>query len=168
MIKAIETSYKGYRFRSRLEAKWAVFLDHIGWEWQYEPEGFELGDGDRYLPDFLIEDCLWLEIKAKLPTADELRKARKLADQSDKAIVFGVGLPDAYGISYGLAGFQGGMESGLDLDLIGQLASLNTYCYSKWKRPGWLLFDSPDREDFAACDAAKGARFEFGESGARP
>jgi hypothetical protein len=28
-IKAIETSYKGYRFRSRLEARWAVFFDAL-------------------------------------------------------------------------------------------------------------------------------------------
>ena len=26
-IKPIETHYKGYRFRSRLEARWAVFFD---------------------------------------------------------------------------------------------------------------------------------------------
>jgi hypothetical protein len=26
-IKAIETRYKGYRFRSRLEARWSVFFD---------------------------------------------------------------------------------------------------------------------------------------------
>ena len=26
-IKPIETNYKGYRFRSRLEARWAVFFD---------------------------------------------------------------------------------------------------------------------------------------------
>jgi hypothetical protein len=40
-INAIETHYKGYRFRSRLEARWAVFFDALGYEWQYEPEGFE-------------------------------------------------------------------------------------------------------------------------------
>ncbi len=28
-IKAIETRYKGYRFRSRLEARWAVFFDAL-------------------------------------------------------------------------------------------------------------------------------------------
>lgn len=55
MLKAIETHYKGYRFRSRLEARWAVFFDNIGLEWVYEPEGFELGDGVRYLPDFKID-----------------------------------------------------------------------------------------------------------------
>ena len=36
MIKAIETIYNGYRFRSRLEARWAVFFDEMGikYEWQ--------------------------------------------------------------------------------------------------------------------------------------
>ena len=28
-IKPIETKYNGYRFRSRLEARWAVFFDMI-------------------------------------------------------------------------------------------------------------------------------------------
>ena len=32
-IKAIETSYKGYLFRSRLEARWAVFFDALGLVW---------------------------------------------------------------------------------------------------------------------------------------
>ena len=54
MIKAIETRYKGYRFRSRLEARWAVFFDALGLEWEYEPEGYELSDGSWYLPDFRI------------------------------------------------------------------------------------------------------------------
>jgi hypothetical protein len=55
MVKAIETRYKGYRFRSRLEARWAVFFDALGWEWRYEHQGYEIGWGDtsRYwLPDF--------------------------------------------------------------------------------------------------------------------
>lgn len=54
-IRAIETIYKGYRFRSRLEARWAVFFDALGVEYEYEPEGFELGDGMRYLPDFRLK-----------------------------------------------------------------------------------------------------------------
>jgi hypothetical protein len=29
-IKAIETLYRGYRFRSRTEARWAVFFDGVG------------------------------------------------------------------------------------------------------------------------------------------
>ena len=33
-FKAIETKYKGFRFRSRLEARWAVFFDALGIEWE--------------------------------------------------------------------------------------------------------------------------------------
>ena len=68
MIKAIETRYKGYNFRSRLEARWAVFFDALGIAWEYEPEGFELPDGTRYLPDFkvTVSDGVidWYEVKA--------------------------------------------------------------------------------------------------------
>lgn len=65
-IKAIETEYNGYRFRSRLEARWAVFFDACGIEYVYEPEGFELGNGLRYLPDFYLpNDDVWIEIKGK-------------------------------------------------------------------------------------------------------
>ena len=53
-IRAIETSYDGYRFRSRLEARWAVFFNAAGIEYQYEPEGFILEDGSWYLPDFYL------------------------------------------------------------------------------------------------------------------
>lgn len=66
MIKAIETQWKGYRFRSRLEARWAVFFERLGWRWEYEPQGFEK-DGVKYLPDFQIhpteELSYWVEVK---------------------------------------------------------------------------------------------------------
>lgn len=42
MIKAIETFYKGYKFRSLLEARWAVFFDALEIKWEYELEGFDL------------------------------------------------------------------------------------------------------------------------------
>jgi hypothetical protein len=79
-MRAIETRYKGYRFRSRLEARWAVFFDKVGLEWVYEPEGFELGDGVRYLPDFRIVDWgTYIEIKPALPSLEELHKLFLLA-----------------------------------------------------------------------------------------
>lgn len=63
-IRAIATRYKGCHFRSRLEARWAVFLDHLGVPWQFETEGYEFPDGTRYLPDFwLPESKVFLEIK---------------------------------------------------------------------------------------------------------
>lgn len=79
-IKPIQTRYKGYHFRSRLEARWAVFFDSLGIEWMYEPEGFLGLYGEYYLPDFKIK-CynyqgnyvdFWIEVKpsGKLTQAD--------------------------------------------------------------------------------------------------
>jgi hypothetical protein len=53
-IQAIETEYKGYLFRSRLEARWAVFFDTLGIEWKYESEGYKTANGEMYLPDFVL------------------------------------------------------------------------------------------------------------------
>jgi hypothetical protein len=67
-LKAIQTAYRGYRFRSRLEARWAVFLDAAAIEWDYEIEGFNL-DGTYYLPDFwLRRSQAFLEIKPEAPS----------------------------------------------------------------------------------------------------
>lgn len=89
-IKAIETRYKGYRFRSRLEARWAVFLDTLGIKYEYEKEGFELQDGTRYLPDFWLplemanrpDAGYWLEIKPVAPSDQELTSLTLLTRQS--------------------------------------------------------------------------------------
>lgn len=78
-IKAIPTRYAGCHFRSRLEARWAVFFDALGIEWEYEPQGFNcywrLNLDDTtfpYLPDFWLPDeHLWVEVKGSL-TDDEL------------------------------------------------------------------------------------------------
>lgn len=85
MIKAIPTEYKGYRFRSRLEARWAVFFDACGVEWEYEPEGFDLGNGTYYLPDFLLHGVggraagdLYIEVKGNM-TMEDARKIKLFA-----------------------------------------------------------------------------------------
>lgn len=64
-LRAIDTEYKGYLFRSRLEARWAVFFDAMQAVWQYESEGYELGDGLRYLPDFVVNGNTFVEIKPR-------------------------------------------------------------------------------------------------------
>ena len=80
MIKAIETKYDGYTFRSRLEARWAVFFNKIGLKWDYEIEGFELEDGTWYLPDFYIPEFGYIEIKAEGMVKDEeIRKCIMLS-----------------------------------------------------------------------------------------
>jgi hypothetical protein len=101
-IKAIETSFKGYRMRSRLEARWAVFFDALGIEWDYEREGYQV-EGLFYLPDFyfpkfIIEKPAIIEIKPELPPADseEGKKIMALtkAMHPDTAVFVLVGSPD--------------------------------------------------------------------------
>lgn len=56
-IQPIETRYAGHHFRSRLEARWAVFFNTLGIKWQYEPQGYTVGPAKRpYLPDFYLPD----------------------------------------------------------------------------------------------------------------
>lgn len=78
-IKPIETYYNGYRFRSRLEARWAVFFDAAGIKYQYEPEGFE-HDGVTYLPDFYLPDLdVYAEVKGhRANIAEEIEKCMKM------------------------------------------------------------------------------------------
>lgn len=68
-IKAIPTFYDGYWFRSKLEAKWAVFFNSLGVKYEYEPEGFILPDGSKYLPDFRVK-C-WGKRGKIYPKTDE-------------------------------------------------------------------------------------------------
>lgn len=49
MNKGIPTTYRGVRFRSRLEAKWAAFFDALEWPWVFEPH-----DLNFYIPDFVL------------------------------------------------------------------------------------------------------------------
>jgi hypothetical protein len=94
MIKPIETEYKGYRFRSRLEARWAIFFDAFSLDWDYEKEGFDLGDGIYYLPDFWINDThCWIEIKPTKPSKEEIEKCRRLADNTEWFVMLLPGTP---------------------------------------------------------------------------
>lgn len=49
-IEAKPTTYKGVNFRSRLEARWAVYFDMQEVKWVYEPIDF-----GSWSPDFLLE-----------------------------------------------------------------------------------------------------------------
>lgn len=71
MIRAIETRYKGHRFRSRLEARWAVFFDAAGIKWIYEQEGFEV-NGKPYLPDFYLPGLGYFEVRGRYEYDDQL------------------------------------------------------------------------------------------------
>lgn len=87
MLKAIPTEYNGIVFRSRLEVRWAIFMDSLGVKYQYELEGYDL-DSAWYLPDFwLPEQEVWLEVKGGCPTNQEERKVRLLCEYSGKPVV---------------------------------------------------------------------------------
>ena len=81
-LRALPTIYDGITFRSRSEARWAVFFDTLGVRWQYEPEGYALPAGN-YLPDFWLPDleCFY-EVKGQYPTDNEWEKACYLAEMS--------------------------------------------------------------------------------------
>lgn len=73
-ITPIETQYAGCRFRSRLEARWAVFFDALDIEWEYEAQGFETPAGKRYLPDFWLPELqLHVEVKGVFSHADFMK-----------------------------------------------------------------------------------------------
>jgi hypothetical protein len=94
-IKAIETVYNGYRFRSRLEARWAVFFDTLGVNYEYEQEGYNLGNGVRYLPDFYFPEWdKYIEVKpwSKMQP-DELHKCGLLVQRSEKTVMLLRGNP---------------------------------------------------------------------------
>lgn len=105
--KSIDTHYNGYKFRSRTEARWAIFFDELHIAYDYEPQGFDLS-GTRYLPDFHLTnglvlhqfqptqlDQIWVEIKPHPELSDEERK--KMAEfvkQTDHHILLIAGQPD--------------------------------------------------------------------------
>jgi hypothetical protein len=90
-IKAIETEYAGCRFRSRLEARWAVFFDQLGIQWQYEVEGLELADGTRYLPDFVLPKYrTYVEVKGGDDAlAADLSRLQRFAAEVGRLLVLG-------------------------------------------------------------------------------
>ena len=95
-MKPIETRAYGHRFRSRLEAKWAVAFTQAQIEWHYEPEGFDLGDAGFYLPDFwLPQVSMWAEVKAGKPSPEEIKKAEELARQTDWPCLLLIGPPSS-------------------------------------------------------------------------
>src|SRR5262245_59903512 len=92
-VKSIATEYGGILYRSRTEARWAVFFTEQKIPFIYEADGFEL-DGMRYLPDFLLTfgNC-WFEVKPFDPLPAEIEKARRLAQATKKLVFIAPGNP---------------------------------------------------------------------------
>lgn len=67
-IQAKPTTYAHVKFRSRLEATWAVFFDALSLEWEYEPKRARV-TGVYYQPDFLIRNLPFI-----VPTKGKKRR----------------------------------------------------------------------------------------------
>jgi hypothetical protein len=156
--RAIETRYKGYRFRSRLEARWAVFFDALSVTWEYEKEGYDLGDSGWYLPDFWLPGLnMWVEVKpnAEAWTREATDKAAELCRRTELHVLAVAGRPDenmaelitpdstrTYGVRSALVEW-----------------SECEVCKRVTLRP------AGNGAVARAMDQAKAARFEFGEHG---
>lgn len=193
-MKAIETKYKGYRFRSRLEARWAVFFDACGARWEYEPEGFVLDNGQSYLPDFLLHDVegrvggdLYVEVKGKM-TDEDAKKIYSFSGLDDlgdlvkveNPILVVAGIPEGDSISdidnfcrhWGYDGFPDGSIAlypynfeTIDGDYYVAHPGINKN--GRFELFGDDMNYTDDRDDAATVRAfrlARQARFEHGET----
>lgn len=179
--KAIETRYAGHRFRSRLEARWAVFFDAAGIRWQYEVEGYECGTRlswsertIKYLPDFWLPGWgLWAEVKGAWASEDDAKDwLNCVADLSDNyshrpnfLLLGEVGVAPAQfymykgTLSVAPWGVQGVDQTEVASDS-NDWPGLATVMAIPGGAPEW-----PHRIGGKAVDRARSARFEHGESG---
>lgn len=178
-INPIETGYKGYRFRSRLEARWAVFFDAMGIAWEYEPEGYAL-PSRHYLPDFLLTtDRLKMFIEVK-PTTEHALAGVELCNQlivatGSKTLIL-VGVPGEHTIICPSASREDCEPVWGDGIEFGECrrGTIPTLWLVNDGNASCLIDDPSDTSDRfplspcpfleAAYDKAKSARFEHGEN----
>lgn len=184
MAVPIQTEYCGYKFRSRLEARWAIFFDELGLRWDYEPEGYELPSG-RYLPDFWIpherskvSKGYWVEIKGTSPSEVETNKCKELTMATGCISLIAVGIPDMLTDMRWIDIIQddSGNIIGTRPGVIELPPAVLPFFNRYQSRISPKLFiwaytlcggQGPDFEwsrVHSAIDAAKSARFEYGET----
>lgn len=175
-IVPIQTKYKGYNFRSRLEARWAVYFDAMGWKWEYEKEGYDLGgDLGYYLPDFWLETVgMWVEVKPKEFTENELLKCAKLTEITGSGTIMLDGVPECKSYLYIDPEKPSGANWSDWLDLV--LSNYHGYPFDDGRFYVCTAWDDRygDPDQFAAdggpfydvvgaVNAARSARFEHNE-----
>lgn len=178
-MKAIETSYKGYRFRSRLEARWAVFFDTLGIRWEYEAEGYDLGEAGWYLPDFWLPDLKYFfEVKGQKPSPEEVEKAFALANATGFQVFIASGSPgmEVAGIEKtvytGIYWFQPNATdheyhagcswccNGYAWGNVYDIGMHDLSCQDLITQSGFSVYNSNHLSIIAAYHAARAARFE--------
>ena len=171
-IRPIETDYAGHRFRSRLEARWAVFFNSLGVEWQYEVEGFEF-DTERYLPDFYLPNSnAYVEVKGgDVALAEDLPRLRRFSRHVKPAIVAVLGDIPPEGVKDACWVHTGAWHGHLGLCLpVGHTSGSYSFAFMPAGNPTTTkpfalqgLTSWPEVKE--AYRAARRARFEFGEHG---
>lgn len=94
-LMVIPSVFNNVLFRSRLEARWAVFLTELGIDWEYEFEGYNL-NGIWYLPDFYLPNWCggtFIEVKPKKFNQIEDNKVRDLCLLTGKRVLKAIGSP---------------------------------------------------------------------------
>ena len=171
-IKAIQTTYKGYRFRSRLEARWGVFFDALGIKWEYEKEGIDLGH-TLYLPDFWVEPWkAWVEIKPEVfeqqSRGHDLCLSLSEADPQNVALLLsGNPWPTDHSVIVCKGGYTA--RVGEFVELAPRHQQFYGLAITNPGEESWYplaSYDRPMLDD--AFLAARQARFEHGESPAIP
>jgi len=78
LIVALPTYYGGVKFKSALEARWAMYFDEINVAWRYEDEAYALPSGP-YLPDFWLP-VAGMHAEVKPDTGFSLTELKKCLD----------------------------------------------------------------------------------------
>jgi hypothetical protein len=159
--RVIPTLYQGINFRSRNEARWAVYFDALGLAWQYEPEGYFV-NGRGYLPDFWLPelDC-FAEVKSGTFTSEEWALCCGLP----KPCVILDGPPAARAWACTGTDATPTYDAYLGGEQYGQIALAHSL---SWRRLFFLMGDNYQdlRSSWEECPAvasALSARFEHGE-----
>jgi hypothetical protein len=194
-----------------------VFFDHLGVEWQYEPQGFvwdsnsQIADSDNaywnneqlkikggmYLPDFWLPSIeTWVEVKGAKCTKEETRTHFEFALVSGQRHMTAVGdIP--HGTNYGPWSDDMILNGGCDFNyqwcvclwcgkpgiefegrggrVCGQQTSDDASEWELKARAGCDIskpytdkgFTSKNQKILNAYEAARSARFEHGQAGAR-
>ncbi len=94
-MKAVPTRYDGTLYRSRTEARWAIFFDCAGISFLYEPDGYRLGS-ETYLPDFWLPGFdMFFEVKGQEPTGEEAARCAALTMETETDMLLAAGAPAA-------------------------------------------------------------------------
>lgn len=167
-----------------MEARWAVFFDTLRLDWDYEKEGYDLGDLGFYLPDFWVSDLydrhghkgMFVEIKGQEATDLEIEKLGRLLEPGRHAAMLqrGMKMPTSFKDDNEFIEVANYEQYGICTDY----PMVFMKCYSC----GAVKFEFPEY-NYCKCEVcgnkadedhplihkafenALSARFEFGESG---